>query len=130
VIAGIAIRRIRTKASRTALARAECAAREAGIPALIVEVENATLALNRPAARLVASGEERLLLLEDVEALLVSKALIVDACRHVVRESRTIVPLASRPVIVRPCTSASRSLAGRCAEGRACRRCFRGEVRR
>jgi len=99
VIAGIAIRRIRTEAARTALARAECAAREAGIPALMAEVEGATLALDRPAARLVANGEERLLLLEDVEALLASKALVVDACRHVVRESRTIVPLASRPVL-------------------------------
>jgi DNA-binding transcriptional ArsR family regulator len=99
VIAGIAIRRIRTKAARTALARAECAAREAGIPALMAEVEGATVALNRPAARLVANGGERLLLLEDVEALLASKALVVDACRHVVRESRTVVPLASRPVL-------------------------------
>jgi hypothetical protein len=99
VIAGIAIRRIRTKAARAALTRAECAAREAGIPALMAEVEDATLALNRPAARLVASGEERLLWLEDVEALLASNALVVDACRHVVRESRTIVPLASRPVL-------------------------------
>jgi len=99
VIAGIAIRRIRTSAARTALARAECAAREAGIPALMAEVEGAALALNRPAARLVANGEERLVLLEDVEALLASKALVVDGCRHVVRQSRTIVPLASRPVL-------------------------------
>jgi DNA-binding transcriptional ArsR family regulator len=99
VTAGIATRRIRTKAARTALARAESAAREAGIPALMAEVEGATLALNRPAARLVANGEERLLLLENVEALLASKTLIVDACRHVVRESHTVVPLASRPVL-------------------------------
>jgi len=99
VIAGIAIRRIRTRVARAALARAECAAREAGIPALMAEVEGATLALNRPAARLLANGQERLLLLEDVEALLASKALVVDACRNVVRESGTIVPLASRPVL-------------------------------
>jgi hypothetical protein len=65
----------------------------------MAEVEGATVALNRPAARLVANGGERLLLLEDVEALLASKALVVDACRHVVRESRTVVPLASRPVL-------------------------------
>jgi hypothetical protein len=98
-IAGIAIRRIRTKVARAALARAEYAARKAGIAALMAEVEGATLALNRPAARLVGNGEERLLLLEDVEALLESKALVVDACRHVVRESGTVVPLASRPVL-------------------------------
>ena len=99
VIAGIATRRIRTNAARAALARAQCAAREAGIPALMAEVENATLALNRPAARLIANGAERLLLLDDVETLLASKALIVDGCRYVVRESRMVVPLASRPVL-------------------------------
>lgn len=99
VIAGIAIRRIRTDAARRALTRAERAAREAGIPALMAEVEGATLALNKPAARLIANGEERLLLLEAVEALLASKTLVVDACRHVVRESRTVVLLASRPVL-------------------------------
>ncbi len=99
VIAGITIRRVKTKAARSALARAGCAAREAGIPALIAEVESATLALDGPAARLVAHGEKRLLLLQDVEALLASKALIVDACRHAVRECRTVVPLASRPVL-------------------------------
>jgi hypothetical protein len=99
VIAGIAMRRLRTKAARAALARAECAARDAGIPALMAEVEGAALILNTPAARLVANGEERLLLLEDVEALLASKALVVDACRHVVRDSRTVVSLAGRPVL-------------------------------
>jgi hypothetical protein len=65
----------------------------------MAEVEGATVALNRPEARLVANGGERFLLLEDVEALLTSQALVVDACRHVVRESRTIVPLVSRPVL-------------------------------
>jgi DNA-binding transcriptional ArsR family regulator len=99
VIAGIAIRRIRAKAARSALARAERAAREAGIPALMAEVEGVALALDRPAARLFANGEERLLFLEDVEDVLASKALIVDACRNTVRESGVIVPLASRPVL-------------------------------
>src|SRR6516165_1965931 len=99
VVAGIAMRRLRTKAARAALARAERAARHARIPALTAEVEGASLVLNTPAARLIASGEERLLLLEDVEALLASKALVVDACRHVVRDPRTVVSLARRPVL-------------------------------
>jgi DNA-binding transcriptional ArsR family regulator len=99
VIAGMAMRRLRTKAARAALARAEFSARIAGIPALTAEIERAALVLNTPAARLVANGEERLLLLEDVEALLGSKALVVDACRHVVRESSTVVSLASRPIL-------------------------------
>jgi hypothetical protein len=99
VVAGIAMRRLRTKTARAALARAERAARHAGIPALTAEVESASRVLNTPAARLIAHGAERLLLLEEVETLLASKALVVDACRHVVRTAGTVVPLATRPVL-------------------------------
>jgi hypothetical protein len=99
VVAGIAIRRLRTKAARAALARAERAARHARIPALMAEVEGARLVLNTPAARLIARGEERLLLLEEVEAVLASNALVVDACRHVVRHESQVVSLAKRPVL-------------------------------
>jgi hypothetical protein len=99
VVAGIAMRRIRTKTARAALVRAAQAARDAGIPALTAEVESASLALDAPAARLIADGEERPLLLDDVEALLASKALVVDACRNVVRHAGSVVSLARRPVL-------------------------------
>ncbi len=99
VVAGIAMRRLWTNAARAALARAEHAAHHARIPALTAEVESASRVLNTPAARLVARGQERLLLLEDVETLLASKALVVDACRHVVRDARTVISLATRPVL-------------------------------
>jgi hypothetical protein len=99
VVAGIAMRRLRMKAARAALARAERAARHARIPALTAEVESASLVMNTPAARQVVRGEERLLLLEEVEALLASTALVVDACRHVARDAHTVVSLASRPVL-------------------------------
>jgi hypothetical protein len=99
VVAGIAMRRLRTQAARAALARAERAARQARIPALTAEVESAFLVLNTPAARLIASGAERPLLLEEVEALLASKAFVVDACRHVVRDQHKVVSLAKRPVL-------------------------------
>ena len=99
VVAGIAMRRLRTKVARAALARAERAASHARIAALAAEVESAFLVLNTPAARLISSGTERLLLLEEVEALLESKALVVDACRYVVRDVRTVVSLATRPVL-------------------------------
>ena len=99
VVAGIAMRRLRTKAARAALARAERAARHAHIPALTAEVESASLVLNTPAARLISGGEERLLLLEEVEALLASKALVVDACRQVVHAAHAAVSLARRPVL-------------------------------
>ncbi|HEY3653909.1 MAG TPA: hypothetical protein VGL34_02880 [Steroidobacteraceae bacterium] len=99
VVAGIAMRRLRTNAARAALARAERAARQARIPALTAEVESASLVLNTPAARLIAGGEERPLLLEEVEALLASTAFVVDACRHVVRDESKVVSLAKRPVL-------------------------------
>jgi hypothetical protein len=99
VVAGVAIRRLRTRAARAALARAERAAREARIPALTAEVERAALVLTTPAARLITSGEERPLLLEEVEALLASPVFIVDACRHVVRHEKNVISLATRPVL-------------------------------
>ncbi|MFM0237191.1 helix-turn-helix domain-containing protein [Paraburkholderia phytofirmans] len=99
VVAGVALRRLQTKAARAALERARRAADRASIPALTAEVDNAALVLNAPAARLLARGEERPLLLDEVEALLASKALIVDACRHVVRDAGSVISLASRPVL-------------------------------
>ncbi|MBO0751666.1 MAG: helix-turn-helix domain-containing protein [Bradyrhizobiaceae bacterium] len=99
VVAAIAMRRLRTKVARAAFARAERAAHQAGIPGLIAEVESASLLLETPAARIIARGEERLLLLEEVEAVLESGSFIVDACRRGVRSGDTIVSLARRPVL-------------------------------
>lgn len=99
VTAGIAMRRLRTRPARQALARAREAAREARIPALSAEVDSAALVLDTPAARLIERGRERPLLLEEVEALLASTALVVDACRHVVRCGGTVISLATRPVL-------------------------------
>jgi hypothetical protein len=99
VLAGIAVRRLRTRAARAALARAKSAARRAGIPALTAEVEIASRVLATPAARLIAPGIQRQLLLGQVEALLSSNALVVDACRHGVRHKGRMVSLAKRPVL-------------------------------
>jgi len=99
VVAGVALRRIQTKTARAALERAKFAAHHAGIPALTAEVESASRVLNTPAARLIVRGEERLVLLEEVEALLATDALVVDACRYVVRYAGTVVSLATRPVL-------------------------------
>jgi hypothetical protein len=99
VVAGIAVRRIRTTEARTALVRAEQIARGARIPALIAEVETAFRVLDTPAARLIRGGEERLLLLEEVEAVLASNAIVVDATRHIVRDRQKVVSLAGRPVL-------------------------------
>jgi hypothetical protein len=99
VVAGIAIRRLRTEKARAALGRARRAAQHARIPALTAEVERAHLDLSTPAARRIAGGGERVLLLEEVEALLASNAFVVDACRRVVRRAGKAVSLAKRPVL-------------------------------
>lgn len=95
VIAGIAMRRLRSAPARAALARATQAARQAAIPALMAEVEAAARLLTMPAARL----GQRPLLLDEVEALLASPALVVDGCRHAVRQGGTLISLATRPVL-------------------------------
>lgn len=98
-VAGIALRRLQTKLAEAALLQAGCAARQAGIAALTAEVEAASLALSAPAARLIARGEERLLRLDEVEALQHAKALVIDACRLLVRDEARVVSLARRPVL-------------------------------
>ncbi|MET0849308.1 MAG: helix-turn-helix domain-containing protein [Pseudomonas sp.] len=99
VVAGIAVRRLETKKARSALDRALRAASDAGIPALIAEVEHAVQVLDMPAARLIARGEQRPLLLDEVEALLSSPSLVVDACRYGVRGAGMSISLAKRPVL-------------------------------
>ena len=99
VVAGIAIKRLQTKAARAALSRAQYAAGKVGIPALIAEVQNAAVVLSTPAARLIAQGEERSILLEDVEELLRSRTLVIDSCRYAVRRASTVIPLTTRPVL-------------------------------
>src|SRR5271155_1150973 len=56
VVAGIAMRRLRVKTARAALARAELAARNADIPALTADVQSVSLVLSTPAARLISRG--------------------------------------------------------------------------
>lgn len=99
VIAGIALRRLQSRTARAALTRAEQAARQAGIPALTAEVDHAWLILDTPAAQLIVQGETRPMLLEDVEALLNSTSLVVDACRYVVRGAGMSISLGTRPVL-------------------------------
>ena len=128
IVAGIAMRRLRTKTARAALASAERAARDADIPALTAEVESASLVLSTPAARLIAHGGERPLLLEEVEALLASKALVVDACRHVVRDARAVVSLARRPVLFTLARALGEAWPEDVPRGTLVARAFRGKL--
>src|SRR5580704_8613046 len=127
VVAGIAIRRLRTKAARAALARAGRAARAADVPALTAEVDSAALLLRTPAARLIARGTERPLLLEEIEVLLTSGALVVDACRFVVREAGTVVSLATRPVLFALARTLGEAWPGDVPRSTLVARAFRGK---
>ena len=97
--AGIATRRLRAGAARAALDAAARAAHRTGIPSLVAEVEQAASAWRAPAARLIAAGEERMLRLDEVEALLAADRLLIDGCRNAVRAGDTVVALARRPVL-------------------------------
>src|SRR5258708_16716446 len=93
------MRRLRIKAARSALALAGHAAHQAHIPALSTEVEGAARILDARAARLMARGEERVVRLDEIESLLASKALIVDACRRAVCHAGKVISLETRPVL-------------------------------
>lgn len=98
-LAGIAMRRLQAGIARIALTRARIAAQETGIAALVAEVESAVALLDTPTARLIAGGEDRLLLLDEVERIHASPALVVDANRNLVRKGDIVIPLATRPVL-------------------------------
>ncbi|WP_390344327.1 helix-turn-helix domain-containing protein [Variovorax boronicumulans] len=97
--AELALRSLRTAAARAALDRAHDAAWRARVPALLAEVAEARAALERPAARRIAASGEQALRLDEVEALLASDALVVDACRRGVGGGDTWRSLARRPVL-------------------------------
>ena len=99
LVAGIAVRRLKIRVARSALDRAARAARSAGIPALTAEIDDASTLLRRPAARAIARGRDRPLLLEDIEDIQGSSALVVDATRHVVHDAGTSLMLAKRPLL-------------------------------
>ena len=99
VVAGLAMRRLRTAAATAALKRAESAARRAGVPSLLAEAESLGRALCAPAARRIARGEARLVALAEVEALLASPALVVDACRRAVHGGGATIALKTRPAL-------------------------------
>ncbi|UES53670.1 helix-turn-helix domain-containing protein [Roseibium aggregatum] len=100
VVAGIAMRQIRTGPARAALVQAARAAQDAGIPSLKAEVEKARHALEAPAARLVSRDRQDLLQLDRVEALVASDTFIVDTCRNAVRLGEKMISLDRRPVLL------------------------------
>jgi hypothetical protein len=128
VVAGIAMRRLRIRTARAALAQAGRAARQAGIAELAAEVESAARILDTPAARLIAQGKARPILLEEVEALQASQALVVDACRHAVWHAGTIVSLATRPVLFTLARALGEAWPSDVSRGVLIARAFRGKA--
>jgi hypothetical protein len=94
--ASIATRRVRASEATRALDLAREAAQRARIPALTTEVEAARELLAKPVARVAG----RPVGLGEVESILASGALVVDACRLVVRQGGTTIALVSRPVLL------------------------------
>jgi hypothetical protein len=97
--AEVALRSLRTAAAQAALVRAEEAAARADVPALRAEVTEVRAALDRPAARRLQAGHDQPLRLAEVEMLLESGALVLDACRRGLRAHDTWLPLARRPIL-------------------------------
>lgn len=97
--AELALRALHTGPAYAALTRAREAAERARIPALLAEVTEAWTAFDRPAARRLSAGDDQALRLNEVEALLASGALVVDACRRGLRAGESWRPLARRPVL-------------------------------
>ncbi|NBD14509.1 helix-turn-helix domain-containing protein [Corallococcus silvisoli] len=95
----VALRRGATRAARIALEHARSAAERARIPSLDAEVEHAARVLSLPAARVIVRGEARQVVLDEVESLLGSGHLVVNACRRTVHTLARVVTLATRPVL-------------------------------
>src|SRR4249919_2415292 len=97
--AEVAMRSLRTVEARAALARAFDAAQRARVPALLAEANEARAALDRFAARRFEGGHAQSLRLDEVETLLRSGTLVVDACRRGLRAGDRWQSLARRPVL-------------------------------
>ena len=123
--AEVALRRLRTGAAAAALARAQAAARRAGVPALMAEAADLQAALEQPAARWRQAGAERALRLAEVESLLASGTLVLDACRRSLRAGATVLPLARRPVLFALARDLAEAWPGDVERGRLIEQAFR-----
>jgi tetratricopeptide (TPR) repeat protein len=110
--AELALRSLDIASAQAALAHAHQAAYRAGVPALIGEVAEARAALDRPAARRINADGERPLRLKEVEQLLASGALVLDACRRGLCAGEAWQPLARRPVLFALASSLARAWPG------------------
>jgi biotin operon repressor len=122
-VAAVAIRRLRIQAARAALDEARALAEATGIAGLIAEAVAATRALDAPVAR----AGDRPLKLDEVEALLASDALVIDACRHIVAERGEAAALQSRPVLFALARALAEAWPGAAARTELLARAFRAK---
>lgn len=95
----LSLRKGHAAPARAAVLRARTAAKRAALIALSAEVDRAEHTLNLPVARLVSGAQKQALTLAEVEVLLTSQCLIVDACRRSARLQHQETRLARRPVL-------------------------------
>jgi hypothetical protein len=122
--AELALRMMRIGEGRAALARAVEAAARSGVPALRAEAEEALSSLDRPAARQLSPGRERMLRLEEAGSLLASGALVVDACRRGVRCGSAWISLARRSVLLTLARSLAQAWPGEVSRDQLIERAF------
>lgn len=127
VVAGIAIRRLDTEAARSSITRARKAASDAEIASLAAEVDDIDRILEQPVARMSGQRGDRNLLLEEVEALLVSNDFILDCCRSTVRSGGRAIGLGSRPVLLALLRSLSEAWPEEVSRDRLVKHAFRAK---
>jgi hypothetical protein len=80
-----------------------------------------------PAARLIAHDKVRGMRLHDIEALLGSKALVVDACRRVVCRAGKVISLKTRPILFALTRALAEAWPGDVSRGALLARAFRAK---
>ena len=121
----IALRRGHSAPAEAALGRARAAADRSGIAALRAEVDQAARTLAAPVARIILQGAARLFVLAEVETLLASQRLVVDACRRTARSGRREVKLGRRPVVFALLRALGEAWPGEATREALCERAFR-----
>ena len=131
VVAGIAMRRLQTKAARAALARAEQAAREAGIPALTAEVESASLRDEhaRGAADRAWRANARSCSTRSKRCWRRKRSSSMPAAMSCA-QAGTVVSLATRPVLFALARALAEAWPGDVSRDTLLARAFRGKARR
>lgn len=127
VAAEIALRHGQVSVGQKALVRARNAANRSGIDPLCFEVKQVEQSLALPAARLIFRGCERSLLLAEVETIIGSQDLIVDACRRVLRLAQREVGLARRPILFSLLRTLAEAWPGEATRESLCERAFRAQ---